>query len=93
MSDLKGPSFEFNEKVPGSAPYLKGLYAYNYSALVSLGLSASALSGLKYSMPKLVSGITRSLFLEDSPRILQEYLSYRTEEFISQWPLPETEEA
>lgn len=42
---LQGPNFEFLEKEPGSAPYLAGLYAFNYSALASQGLSASALSG------------------------------------------------
>ena len=43
---VQGPNFEFLEKDPGSAPFLKGVFAYNYSALASLGLSASALSGL-----------------------------------------------
>ena len=33
------------EKTPGCAPYLKGVFAFNYSALASMGLSASALSG------------------------------------------------
>lgn len=42
---------------PGSAPWLKGIFAYNYSALPSLGLSASALSGMKAAMPKLLSGV------------------------------------
>ena len=43
-------------QVPGSAPYLKGIFAFNYSALASLGLSASALSGMKYALPKLIRG-------------------------------------
>ncbi|EFN57595.1 hypothetical protein CHLNCDRAFT_21314 [Chlorella variabilis] len=85
-----GPSFEFREKQPGAAPYLSGIYAFNYSALVSMGLSASALSGSKYALPKVVGGITRSLFLEDSPRILSAYLSYREEEFVGVWPRPAT---
>ena len=38
------------EKRPGTAPYLRSIYAYNYSALVSLGLSASALSGELYAI-------------------------------------------
>jgi hypothetical protein len=41
---------------PGTAPWLSGLFAYNYSALPSLGLSGSALSGMKAAMPKLISG-------------------------------------
>lgn len=105
----QGPCFEFQEKATGAAPYLAGLFAFNYSALASLGLSASALSGQsvavsgasswgvetvpqpqcelpptaqpchpppllpagsKYALPKLVAGITKALFLEDSPAIL-----------------------
>lgn len=41
----QGPSFEFQERAPGAAPYLRGIFAFNYSALASMGLSASALSG------------------------------------------------
>uniref|UniRef100_A0A7S0WQE9 indole-3-pyruvate monooxygenase n=1 Tax=Chlamydomonas leiostraca TaxID=1034604 RepID=A0A7S0WQE9_9CHLO len=81
-----GPAFEFTEKVAGAAPFLRGLYAYNYSALPSLGLSASALSGVKFALPKLVTGITRSLFLEDSPAIISDYLAYNEEEFVGVWP-------
>ncbi|KAL4434219.1 hypothetical protein ABPG75_000660 [Micractinium tetrahymenae] len=81
-----GPSFEFLEKAPGSTPYLSGLFAYNYSALASLGLSASALSGSKYALPKLVGGITRQLFLEQAPATLAAFLAYREEEFVGAWP-------
>ena len=41
----QGPCFEFTPKRPGAAPYLASLFCYNYAALPSLGLSASALSG------------------------------------------------
>lgn len=51
-----------------------------------MGLSASALSGSKYALPRLVNGITRALFLEDAPRIVGDYLSYREEEFVGVWP-------
>lgn len=81
-----GPSFEFQERQPGGAPFLSSIYAFNYSALASLGLSASALSGSKYALPKLVNGITRSLFLEDAPTLLQEFLAYDEPEFVGVWP-------
>jgi hypothetical protein len=44
---------------------LHGLFAFNYSALISLGLSASALSGMKNALPRLVRGIADQLFLDD----------------------------
>ena len=65
---------------------VSGIHAFNYSALVSLGLSASALSGLKFGLPKLINGITRALFLEDSTRTLAEYFAYSDEEFVGAWP-------
>lgn len=42
----QGPCFEFTPRRPGAAPYLASLFCYNYAALPSLGLSASALSGV-----------------------------------------------
>ncbi|KAG2497447.1 hypothetical protein HYH03_004603 [Edaphochlamys debaryana] len=83
-----GPGFEFTPKEPGTADYLRGIFAYNYSALVSLGLSASALSGMKFAMGKLVTGITKQLFLDDKDAFIGEYLSYDVEEFKGVWPLP-----
>ncbi|KAG2430092.1 hypothetical protein HXX76_010191 [Chlamydomonas incerta] len=84
-----GPCFEYQPRKAGErAPHLAGIFAYNYSALVSLGLSASALSGMKYAIHKLISGITRQLFLDDQALFIGDYLNYRTEEFVGVWPLP-----
>ena len=61
-----GPSFEFTEREPGAAPYLAHLYNYTFGGLLSMGFGGGSISGLKYSLARLSSGITRSLFLEDS---------------------------
>ncbi len=61
-----GPSFEFSERQPGQAPYLAHLYNYTFGGLLSMGFGGASISGLKYSAARLVSGITRSLFVEDS---------------------------
>jgi len=61
-----GPGFEFTERRPGQAPYLAHLYNYTFGGLLSMGFGGASISGLKYSAPRLVAGITRSLFLEDS---------------------------
>ena len=58
-------TFEFVEKRPGAAPYLGRIRNFTYGAMVSMGLSGSAISGLKYAAPRLVQGITQSLFVED----------------------------
>lgn len=77
-----GPAFEFLPKTPEAADRLYGLFVFNYSALVSLGLSAAALSGLKFAAPKLTAGLTRQLFTDDSAQILGDFLSYAEVEFI-----------
>lgn len=77
-----GPAFEFLPKRPEAADRLHGLFVFNYSALVSLGLSAAALSGLKFATPKLVAGITRQLFIDDSQEILRDFLAYAEAEFV-----------
>jgi cation diffusion facilitator CzcD-associated flavoprotein CzcO len=60
-----GPGFQHTERTPGEAPYLAYLYNYTFGCLVSLGFGGASISGMKYSIPRLVAGITGSLFLED----------------------------
>ena len=60
-----GPGFEHTEKVPGQAPYLRYLFNYTFGGLLSLGFGGASISGMKYSIPRLVGGITSSFFVED----------------------------
>ncbi|ESQ91240.1 monooxygenase [Asticcacaulis sp. AC460] len=75
------PGFAFTGRTPSDEAKLRGLYAFNYSALISCGLSASALSGLKYALPKLASGIADDLFRDDSAGKLAAYYAYDEPEF------------
>ena len=81
-----GPGFQFTAKTAQGAPRLRGLYAFNYSALASLGLSAAALSGLRFAAPKLAAAISDQLFGEDEVALLQDYLDYDEPEFLGRWP-------
>ena len=76
------PDFGFLPRRPEAAARLHGLFAFNYSALVSLGLSAAALSGMKFAAPRVVAGITRQLFLDDQAEIMGDFLAYAEEEFL-----------
>ena len=88
-----GPAFEFRVK-PGADPArIHGLFAFNYSALVSLGLSASALSGLRTALPRLCAGVADQLFLDDAEANLAAFIDYAEPEFLGQWPLPVQEAA
>jgi cation diffusion facilitator CzcD-associated flavoprotein CzcO len=81
-----GPHFELTGRTPAADRLLHGLFVFNYSALVSLGLSAAALSGLRFAIPRLVAGVAGQLFLDDRERILERYLAYAEPEFMGQWP-------
>lgn len=78
--------FAFTAKTPEGADRLHGLFNFNYAALASLGLSASALSGMKFAAPKLVYGVVSQLFTDDAPEILADYKAYAEEEFSGVWP-------
>jgi hypothetical protein len=85
-----GPGFELQPRTPDDAAALHGLFAFNYSALVNLGLSAAALSGLKYALPRLAQAVANQLFVDDRQAVLRDFLAFDEEEFTGQWPLPES---
>jgi cation diffusion facilitator CzcD-associated flavoprotein CzcO len=76
-----GPSFEFTERTPGSAPYLAHLYNYTFGGLLSMGFGGASISGLKYSSARLVGGITRSFFCEDSAAYFDSLKNFAETEF------------
>lgn len=80
------PGFAFLSRDEDGKKLLHGLYAFNYSALISCGMSASALSGMKYAIPRLVSAVTDQLFLDDREEILSNFFSYDEPEFVGEWP-------
>jgi OHCU decarboxylase len=81
-----GPSFELTGRTPQGQARLHGLYVFNYSALASLGLSASALSGLKPALPRLVGGVVGQLFLDRRDEFIAAYKAYDVVEFEGRWP-------
>jgi cation diffusion facilitator CzcD-associated flavoprotein CzcO len=76
-----GPGFEFTERTPGEAPYLGTLHNYTFGGLLSLGFGGASISGMKYSIPRLVHGVTGSLFLEDREAHYESLLRFGETEF------------
>jgi cation diffusion facilitator CzcD-associated flavoprotein CzcO len=87
-----GPGFEFLPRRPEDAAAVHGLFAFNYAALISHGLSAAALSGLKHALPRLAAGVADQLFRDDSPAILAAYHAYEDIEFTAEWTAQEAAE-
>jgi len=72
-------SFQFTEKEPNIAPYLKNIFSYTYASIPSLAASAG-ISALKFGMARLVGGITRELFQEDVDYHLNDLKSFNVKE-------------
>lgn len=85
-----GDGFEFTPKKPEDTPFVHGIFAFNYSTLVSLGLSASALTGLPYALPRLAKSVADQIFLDNKEDWLAAYTAYDVEEFVSDWTKKET---
>jgi FAD-dependent urate hydroxylase len=78
-----GPTFEFTERTPGTAPYLRRLHNFTLGALPSLGITGAAITGIKYGVPRLVGGLVRDLFREDAAAHYQDFLAYAVPELES----------
>jgi cation diffusion facilitator CzcD-associated flavoprotein CzcO len=76
-----GPDFEMQEKFPGAAPYLSGIFNYTFGCLPSMGLGGASISGMKYSLPRLVSGLTRQFYAEDSGHYFATLCGYDVQDF------------
>jgi len=81
-------SFAFVPNCEEGKEALYGLFAFNYSALISCGVSASALSGIRYAVPKLVTAIADELFQDIKPSILKDYFEYDVIEFTGNPKIP-----
>ncbi|REJ19228.1 MAG: monooxygenase [Bacillaceae bacterium] len=79
------PGFAFISRDEKGKKLLYGIFAFNYSGLISCGITAAALSGLKYGIRKLVSEVADQLFLDDREKILKDFYSYNEIEFVGEW--------
>lgn len=75
-----GPNFEFLPRTEDT-PWVRNVYNYTFGCLLSRGFGGASISGMKYSIPRLVGGITRSLFAEDSDAHFDALCGYAEEEF------------
>ena len=76
-----GDGFQFLEKLPGSAIWLKNVHLFSFGATMSFGPSGASINAMKFAVPKLVNAITRDLFLEDIDHHFESMNSYNLPEF------------
>jgi cation diffusion facilitator CzcD-associated flavoprotein CzcO len=83
-----GDAFQFIERVPGTSPALRHLHNFTFGATPSMGLSGASISGMRYGVARLVSGLARDLFLDDAQLHLDSLLAYDMPELTSLDPPP-----
>jgi hypothetical protein len=57
------------------------VFNYTFGGHLSLGFGGASISGMKYSIPRLVAGITGSLFREDAAEHYASLCSFDEREF------------
>jgi cation diffusion facilitator CzcD-associated flavoprotein CzcO len=76
-----GNHCEFIEKNSGEAPYLSSVFNYTFGGLPSVGFGGASISGMKYSVQRLVSGITKQFYQEDAEKYLESLRAFDLREF------------
>ena len=76
-----GSGFEFVEREPGTAPFLRDIHLFDFGATMSFGPSGSSINAMKYAVPRLVNALTRDLFVADIDTHYRALRDYRTPEF------------
>lgn len=71
-----GADYAFQERVPGSAPFLADIHLFGIGATMSFGPSGSSINAMTTAVPKLVAGVTRGLFAGDLQRHWQALQDY-----------------
>jgi cation diffusion facilitator CzcD-associated flavoprotein CzcO len=67
-----GSGFEFLERSPGAAPWINRVFNFTFASLLSTGLGGGSISGLKYGIRRLVDAITRQVYVERAPMLLDD---------------------
>ncbi len=59
-----GSGFELTERFPGTSPALRNIHIFNWGATLSMGVSGSSITGMKFGVARLITGITRDFYME-----------------------------
>ena len=76
-----GHGFEFLEKKPGTACWLKNIHLFTFGTTMSFGPSGSSINAMKFAVPRLVNAITKDLFFEDIDAHYKSLKAYDLPEF------------
>lgn len=75
-----GSHFEFQPRDEADA-YVRHVFNYTFGSWLSMGFGGSSISGMKYSVARIVAGLTKSFYLEDLEQYFHGLESFDTTEF------------
>ncbi len=65
---------QFTERETGTAPWLSRVFTITRGATLSMGPSSASNSNVKYTAPRIISGVTRALFLDGADEFMGKFL-------------------
>jgi hypothetical protein len=65
---------DFQEKTPNTAPWAGRVFTITRGATMSMGPSAASNSNLKYTTPRIIAGVCRQLFLDQSQQFFETFM-------------------
>lgn len=68
--------FAMAERRPGETPWIRDIHLFAIASTVSFGPSGSSINAMTTSVPKLVAGVTRGLFVADLDRHWDSFRRY-----------------
>ena len=77
-----GPSFEFQEREPGTCPALAQIHCFNYPAMLSHGKLSGDIPAVSEGAQRLARGIARALFVADRETHLEALVAFATPELV-----------
>jgi cation diffusion facilitator CzcD-associated flavoprotein CzcO len=74
-----GASFAFEPR--GDQPWVRNIFNFTYGAILNHGFSGASITGMKYSLQRVVQGLTASFYEDDKDYHYQSLCDYDEEEF------------
>jgi cation diffusion facilitator CzcD-associated flavoprotein CzcO len=75
-----GPSFEFLERAPGTAPWVERIHAFNFPTYLSHGPVSGDIPAISTGAERVANGVAAALFAEDYERTWRQMQNWRNPE-------------
>ncbi|KJC38884.1 NAD(P)/FAD-dependent oxidoreductase [Bradyrhizobium sp. LTSP857] len=85
--------YAFTERVPGETPWISDIHLFAIASTMSFGPSGSSINAMTTAVPKLVHGLTRSLFRADIERHWASLSAYDVPQALVTRPTQKMEES